>query len=227
MKITYYGQSCFGVHVNNKHLLFDPFISGNPFATKINIDDIPCDYMLISHGHFDHIKDAIAIAERTNCKVICNWEIHEWMATKGITNIHPMNIGGKWKFEFGYVKCVNAVHSSSMPDGTYGGNPVGFVVYSDDISFYFAGDTALTMDMQLIPMTCPVLNFAILPLGDNFTMDVDDAVIAAEFIHCTTIIGCHFDTFEMINIDHEFASKAFKKEGKELILPKVGQVISL
>jgi L-ascorbate metabolism protein UlaG (beta-lactamase superfamily) len=109
-----------------------------------------------------------------------------------------------------------------LPDGTYAGNPLGFVVDSPEGCFYFSGDTALTLDMQLIPMTCTALGFAILPIGSNFTMDYHDAVIASDFIHCNTIIGCHYDTFGFIKIDHEAAEKAFEAEGKQLILPKVG-----
>ncbi len=222
MTIKYYGHSCFGIEVDGKHLLFDPFISGNELAKDIDIQSIPCDFMLISHGHSDHIADAEAIAKRTDCKVICAYEIHAWLNTKGVTNTHPMNTGGTWEFDFGTVKCVVAQHSSSLPDGTYGGNPLGFVVDTAEGCFYFAGDTALTLDMQLIPMTCTALGFAILPIGSNFTMDYHDAVIASDFIQCNTIIGCHYDTFGYIKIDQEEAIKAFEAEEKQLILPNIG-----
>lgn len=223
MTIKYYGHSCFGITIEDQHLLFDPFISGNPIVSDIDINEIPCDFMLISHGHQDHILDAEAIAKRTGCKVICNWEIHTWLNGKGVINTHPMNTGGSWSFDFGTVKCVVAQHSSSLPDGTYGGNPLGFVITANTgATFYFSGDTALTLDMQLIPMTCPPLDFAILPIGSNFTMDYKDAVIASDFIHCSTIIGCHYDTFGYIKIDHEAAQNAFEEEEKELILPAIG-----
>ena len=222
MTIKYYGHSCFGIEIDGKHLLFDPFVSGNELAKDIDIESIPCDFMLISHGHADHIADAEAIAKRTGCKVICAFEIHTWFNAQGVTNTHPMNTGGSWTFEFGKVKCVVAQHSSSLPDGTYAGNPMGYVVDTPEGCFYFAGDTALTLDMQLIPMTCTALGFAILPIGSNFTMDYHDAIIASDFIQCDTIIGCHYDTFGYIKIDHEEAEKAFETEGKSLILPKVG-----
>lgn len=220
MKITYYGHSCFGIEIGGKHLLFDPFISGNPLVgDSVNIETIPCDFMLISHGHTDHILDAEAIAKRTGCKVVCSWEVSEWL---NIENKHPMNTGGSWDFEFGKVKCVVAQHSSGLPDGTYGGNPMGFVVMTKEGNFYFSGDTALTLDMQLIPMTCPPLSFAIFPIGSNFTMDYQDALIAADFVQCEQVIGCHFDTFGFIKIDHEAAIKAFEAENKTLLLPEIG-----
>ena len=222
MTIKYYGHSCFGVQITGHNFLFDPFISGNDLAKEIDIDAIPCDFMFLSHGHFDHVMDAERIAKRTNCTLICAWEVGDWFEKKGIEKIHRMNIGGSFNFDFGRVKSVVAQHSSCMPDGSYGGNPMGFVVETTDACFYFAGDTALTLDMQFIPMICPPVGFAILPIGSNLTMDVADAVVAADFIACDTVIGCHYDTWQPIEIDHEAAIKAFEAEGKTLILPKVG-----
>lgn len=224
MNITFYGQSSFLIEMNGKQLLFDPFISPNPKAGHIDVDAIKADYILLSHGHTDHVADAERIARNSGARIISNYEIVSWYGLKEIDG-HPLNHGGKWAFEFGTVKYVNAIHSSVLPDGTYGGNPGGFVIWKDDCCFYFAGDTALTQDMKLIPMTCPKLDFAILPIGDNFTMGYEDAAIAAEYINCDTIIGCHFDTFGYIEIDHEAAKKAFKKRGKNLILPAVGNKV--
>ncbi len=226
MQITFYGQSCFGITINGKHLIFDPFITPNELAKDIKLEDIPADYILLSHGHRDHVADAEAIAKRTGAKIISNYEIVSWYGAKGIEG-HPMNLGGSWQFDFGKVKYVNAVHSSVLPDGTPGGNPGGFVIESTEGTFYFAGDTALTWDMKLIPMTCKALDFAILPIGDNFTMGYQDAVIASDFIACNNIIGCHYDTFGYIKIDQESAQKAFSDQGKELILLKIGESISI
>ena len=138
-----------------------------------------------------------------------------------------MNHGGKWKFDFGVVKYVSAIHSSVLPDGTYGGNPGGFVVETNECNFYYAGDTALNMDMQLIPLTSGKLNVALLPVGDNFTMGVDDAIIASDFVKCNTVIGVHYDTFGFIKINQQEAIKKFKEKGKELLLLDIGQTIEL
>lgn len=226
MKITYYGHSCFLVETNGKKLLFDPFISFNELAKDIDINSIEADYILQSHGHADHIADCVAIANRTNAKIICSWEIHEWLNKQGVTNTHPMNLGGKWQFDFGVVKCVVAQHSSGLPDGSYGGNPMGFLVMNDDENFYYAGDTALTMDMKLIPLWCK-LNAAFLPIGDNFTMDASDAVAAAKFIECDNIIAMHFDTFGFIKVNHKQVQNLFEDANKQVRLPKIGETFSL
>ena len=225
MNITYYGHSCFGVEIKGKHLLFDPFISSNELARNIDANTVKADYILISHGHKDHIADAVAIAKRTQAKVICNYEIYVWLGKQGVENMHPMNTGGKTKLDFGNVKCVNAVHSSCLPDGSNGGNPMGFVVESSEGNFYYAGDTALTYDMKLIG-DYRSIDFAFLPIGDNFTMGVDNAIIATDFINCGDIIGMHYDTFGFIKIDKNEAVKKFEAAGKKLTLLEIGQTIS-
>ncbi len=222
MKITFYGHASIGVEMNGKNLLFDPFISPNEKAKSIDVHALKADYILVSHGHEDHVADVEAIAKNNGATVVSNFEIVSWFGKKGLSG-HPMNHGGNWRFDFGMVKYVNAIHSSVLPDGTYGGNPGGFVVWDQNTCFYFAGDTALTMDMKLIPATCPKLDFAILPIGDNFTMGYEDAATAATFIECDKIIGCHYDTFGYIEIDHAAAKKAFADRGKELILLAVGE----
>src|SRR5213596_868251 len=135
MLVTYYGHSCFTVVVNGKTLLFDPFIEGNPLAKTIDKKQIKADYILVSHGHGDHTGDLVELARQTNATVICAYEIEMWLHNKGITKTHAMNIGGHWFFDFGKVKCVSAVHSSSMPDGTYAGSPMGFLVEVREGSF--------------------------------------------------------------------------------------------
>ncbi|QCK13254.1 metal-dependent hydrolase [Mangrovivirga cuniculi] len=226
MKITYYGQSCFMMETAEKSVLFDPFITPNELAKDIDVSSINPDFILISHGHQDHIADAVDIAKRSGAKVVSNFEIISWLEDQGIENGHPMNHGGNWEFEFGKVKYVNAIHSSVLPDGTYGGNPGGFIVESDGYSIYFAGDTALHMDMQLIPQFTN-LDLAIMPIGDNFTMGVDDAVVASDFVKCDKVLGVHYDTFPYIEIDHDEAVKKFKEAGKELILLDIGSSMDI
>ncbi|MEO6490690.1 MAG: metal-dependent hydrolase, partial [Ferruginibacter sp.] len=209
MQITYFGQSCFLAEVGGKKLLFDPFITPNELAKHININDISADYILLSHGHSDHVADAEAIALATGAMIIANYEVAMWFAAKGVNKYHPMNTGGKWRFDFGTVKCVNAIHSSVMPDGSYGGNPMGFVITSKEMNFYYSGDTALTTDMQLIPLFTNI-DFCVLPIGDNFTMGATDAVEAAKMVKCDTVIGVHYDTFGLIEIDHKQTMNIFE-----------------
>lgn len=222
MQVTYYGHSCFLVELSGKKLLFDPFISPNPLAKSIDLKSIQADYILVSHGHWDHTADLIELAKQTNATVVSNFEITEWVKKQGVSNVHPMNIGGHWIFDFGKIKCVNAVHSSSLPDGTYGGNPMGFLIETDNFKMYYAGDTALHYDMKLIG-DYKRMNLAFLPIGNNFTMGIDNAVIASDFIKCDKIVGMHFDSFDQIKIDHREAKGKFELNGKELFLMSVGE----
>jgi L-ascorbate metabolism protein UlaG (beta-lactamase superfamily) len=169
--------------------------------------------------------DVEAIATRTNAVIVSNAEITSYYAKQGL-NAHPMNHGGSWKFDFGKVKYVNAIHSSSFPDGSYGGNPGGFVIESEHKNIYIAGDTALTMDMKLIPLRTK-LDLAILPIGNNFTMDVEDAIIASDFVECDKILGYHFDTFGYIEINKEESIRKFFDKGKDLMLLGIGESIEL
>ncbi|MFT5252687.1 MAG: L-ascorbate metabolism protein UlaG (beta-lactamase superfamily) [Flavobacteriales bacterium] len=225
MKITFYGHASLGIEVAGKHILVDPFISGNPLAAHIDINTLQADYILLTHAHGDHVLDVEAIAQRTKATIVSNAEIATYYSGKGM-NAHPMNHGGSWTFDFGKVKYVNAIHSSSFPDGTYGGNPGGFVIEGEHKNIYIAGDTALTMDMKLIPMRTK-LDLAILPVGNNFTMDVEDAIIAADFVDCDKILGYHYDTFGYIKIDHKQAIQQFFEKGKDLMLLEIGESIEL
>ena len=225
MKITYYGHLCFAVETRGKNLLFDPFITENELAKDIDVNNIKADYILVSHGHGDHVADVEKIAANNNCQVISNFEIVSWFGEKGL-NGHPLNHGGKAEFSFGTCKYVNAIHTSSLPDGSNGGNPGGFVISNEEGTIYFAGDTALTLDMKLIGEYMKP-DVAILPIGDNFTMGFEDAVIAADFIKCDKIIGGHYDTFPYIVIDHDQARKAFAHANKELILMDIGASIDV
>lgn len=224
MKITYYGHSCFMLEIKDSKLLIDPFISGNPLIKDFDLAQLNPDYILLTHGHQDHVLDAETIAKQSGALIISNYEIVSWYEQKGLKG-HPLNHGGKWKFDFGTIKYVNAVHSSVLPDGTYGGNPGGFVIWNDEECIYHAGDTALTRDMELIPMMCPALDAAILPIGDNFTMDHHDAILAANMLECETVIGCHHSTFGYIEIDKIEVAQRFKEAAIELLLPEISESI--
>lgn len=190
---------------------------------KIDINSLKADYILITHAHQDHILDVESIAKRTNAKIISNYEIVNHFGNLGIEG-HPINHGGSWQFDFGNVTYTNAIHTSSFPDGTYGGNPGGFIIESGKENIYIAGDTALTMDMKLIPMQTK-LDLAILPIGDNFTMGVESAIIASDFVECNRILGYHYDTFGYIEIDHKKSIKSFQDKDKDLILLEIGSSI--
>jgi L-ascorbate metabolism protein UlaG (beta-lactamase superfamily) len=222
MKLTYYGHSCFAVVMNRFTLLFDPFITPNELARTVDVNKVAADYILVSHGHEDHLADAAGIAKRTGARLISNFEIATWFSRQGVNKTHPMNHGGAAKFDFGRVKYVNAIHSSTLPDGSSGGNPGGFVIESAEGNFYYSGDTALTMDMKLIGESTK-LKFAVLCIGDNFTMGAEDAVRAAGFVRCTEILGVHYDTFPPIKIDHAAAQETFSNAGSRLHLLTPGE----
>jgi L-ascorbate metabolism protein UlaG (beta-lactamase superfamily) len=226
MKFTYYGHACFAVEAGGKTLLFDPFITPNPLAEKIDAKKIAADFILISHGHSDHVADVVDIAKRTGATIIAPFEVGSWFENKGVENVQAMNHGGAARTSFGRVKLTAAIHSSSMPDGSYGGNPAGFLIETNDGNLYYSGDTALTSDMKLIREQTS-LRFAVLPIGDFFTMGIDDALRAAEFVGTTKIVGVHYDTFPPIKIDRAAAIKAAQAAGIELLLPKIGQTIDI
>ncbi len=225
MKYTYYGQSSFLLETETHKLLFDPFISPNPLAKDIDLSKIKADYILVSHAHEDHVADLIELAKQTKAKVIAMPEVIAWVNKNGVENVHSMNYG-KFKFDFGTVRMVWATHSASLPDGSYGGNPAGFILELDGKQIYFAGDTGLTMEMKLLAELYK-LDYAILPIGGNYTMDVDDAIIAANYINCNKIIGIHYDTFPVIEIDLPQAVKSFNRAHKTLLLPAIGETIIL
>lgn len=227
MNITFLGHASLLIETNGKSIIVDPFITANPLAAeKISLKNLKVDYILLTHAHQDHVLDVRALHDlNPDAVIISNFEIVTYFANYGI-NGHAMNHGGSWNFDFGKITMVNAWHSSSFADGTYGGNPAGFVLESNRKSVYIAGDTGLTMDMKIIPLFTK-LDLAILPIGDNFTMGIDSAVVASDYVACQNIMGYHFDTFDVIKIDHEKAKEAFKKAGKDFILPAIGEIISL
>ncbi|GAA4270415.1 metal-dependent hydrolase [Hyunsoonleella aestuarii] len=225
MKITFYGHASLGIEIGDFNLLVDPFISPNPKASAIDINTLKADYILVTHAHQDHIADVEAISKRTGATVISNFEIVSYYEKLGIKG-HPMNHGGQWEFEFGLVKYVNAIHTSSFPDGSYGGQPGGFVLNANGKTIYIAGDTALTYDMKLIRKSFD-LDLAILPIGDNFTMGVDDALIATGFLDCDKVLGYHYDTFGYIEIDKSKSIGKFDINLKKLLLLDIGESIEV
>ena len=226
MQLTYFGHASFLATIDGVRVLFDPFISPNPLAKDINVNAIEADYILVSHGHGDHIADVENIAQRTGAKVLAIAEIASYFGAKGL-DVIGTNLGGKVALPFGTVHCVAAAHSSSFPDGSYAGVAMGFVIKTTEgQTFYFAGDTALTYDLKLIKDRHKV-DVALLPIGDNYTMGITDALVAADWVGTTEIIGMHYDTFPVIAIDHVAAQAEAKAAGKNLRLLRIGETITL
>lgn len=225
MKYTYYGQSCFLIEADGKKFLFDPFIKSNPLAKDVDITAIEADYILVSHGHSDHVADLVELAKQTNAEVIAMVEVAKWIKEQGVERVTDINFGTQ-ELSFGKLRTVWAVHSSSNPDGSYGGNPAGFVLELGGKQIYFAGDTALTAEMKLLAELYNI-DYAILPIGGHYTMDVDDAIIAAKYVDCNQVIGVHYNTFPPINIDTDDAKAKFQRENKTLWLPEIGATIDL
>jgi L-ascorbate metabolism protein UlaG (beta-lactamase superfamily) len=226
MELTYLGHSCFLFNIGGTRVLLDPFLTYNPLAAAIDKEQIEADYILLSHAHQDHVADAEYFARKNQAPIVAIFEVCEWYKSKGIENVVPMNIGGKVRLPFGTVKMVTAIHSSVLPDGTYGGNPAGFVVETPEKTFYFAGDTALTYDMKIIAEQYQI-DFALLPIGGQLTMDIDDALVAASWVNTNRVIGMHYDSFPFIQIDHNAALEAARQAGKDLTLLAVGEKINL
>jgi len=226
MRFTYYGHSSFLIETMGKRLLFDPFITPNEMAKEVDIKEIQPDYIILSHGHEDHAADVEAIYNQSNAMLISTYEVVGWFGKKGLERNHPMNHGGAKVFDFGKIKLTNAVHSSSMPDGSYGGHPAGVVIENEEGCFYYAGDTALTRDMELVGEEFK-LDFSIMPVGDNFTMGVKDAMKASKMVGCNKVIGVHFDTFPYVEIDHNEALRIAKENHVDLTLPKIQDLLSL
>lgn len=226
MKFTYYGHSCFTVEINGKHLLFDPFITGNELASKISPEDVKADYIFVSHGHYDHMLDTVRIANNTGATVFASFELYNYFTAHGLEKVMPINPGGKIALDFGVVKAFAAQHSSSYENGSYAGVASGFGVKTAEGSFYYSGDTALSLDMQLVARFAK-LNFAVLPIGDLLTMGIDDAIEAAKLVQATTVVGVHYDTFGFIRIDKEDAVSQFKNAGLNLLLPAIGETITV
>lgn len=198
VNIIFHGHSTFQIDVDETSILIDPFFTENP-ATTVCADALSSDVILVSHGHGDHVADLVEIARRTGALVISNYEICEWLKSQDVTNVHAQNTGGAYQHPFGTIKQTIAHHSSVLPDGTYGGSPNGFLIKLEGGNIYFTGDTSLFLDMQLYGDE--IVDVAILPIGDNFTMGPDDAVRATQLIKPRHVIPCHYNTWELIHQD--------------------------
>ncbi len=224
VSITYHGHDCFSIESDAARLLLDPFLTGNSMA-DIRADQVQTDYILISHAHGDHLGDAVPIAKRTQATVISNFEIANYMEEQGV-KAHPMHIGGAHRFPFGKVKLTIAHHGSSFPDGRYGGNPCGFLIWLENKVIYFAGDTALTYDMTLY--SSENIDAALIPIGDNFTMGPEDAVRAVEFLQPKAAVLMHYNTWDVIAQDVQAVANdiASRTSARPVVL-KPGETLTL
>ena len=225
-RLTWYGHAAFELQIGNAHVLIDPFLDDNALS-PVSSNELEADYILITHGHGDHVGDAVEIAERTGALVISNFEICNWVQSQGIERVHPQHIGGGYPHAFGYVKLTIAHHGSSLPDGSYGGQPAGLLItLEDDKRVYFAGDTGLFYSMSLIGEEG--LDLAVLPIGDNFTMGPDDALRAVKLLQPKFVIPIHYNTFEVIEQDPNVWTKSVQAETSTTpLLLKPGDSITL
>ncbi|MGJ1420394.1 metal-dependent hydrolase [Sphingobacterium spiritivorum] len=227
MKVTYYGQSCVLFDFDGHQVLLDPFVTYNPIAEHVDVNALNPEYIFVSHAHQDHVADLLTVQKNSNAIVATVVETAAWVRKQGVADdkVVEFNLGGTIETTFGKVKMVIAIHTNSTPDGAYGGWPVGYVFFVGDKKIYFAGDTALTYDMKLLEDL--QLDWAFLPIGGHYTMDVEDAVKAAQFINCKRIVGIHYNTFPPITIDVEEAKRKFSDAGLQLSLPGIGETITL
>lgn len=220
-KLTWYGHATLGLETDSQKLLIDPFFSDNP-AASASADETEADFILVSHGHGDHVGDTVEIAARTGALVISNFEIANWFGNQGVEKTHPQHIGGGFKHPFGYLKLTLAIHGSALPDGSYGGMPAGFLLTTNDgKKIYMAQDTGLFGDMTLIGDEN--IDFAVLPIGDNFTMGPDDALKAVKMLRPKKVLPIHYNTWELIEQDADAWAKRVEAEtDTEAVVLKAG-----
>ncbi|RKX17599.1 MAG: metal-dependent hydrolase [Candidatus Zixiibacteriota bacterium] len=225
LKATFQGHSCVSITDNKQSIIIDPFLTGNPQAA-VKAEDIKVDFILATHGHGDHLGDAVDIAKRNNATIIAPNELAIYVQKQG-AEAHNMHIGGAYEFPFGRVKLTIAHHGSAAGDGLeYTGNPCGFLIFMDGKTIYHAGDTGLFYDMKLIGEMNEI-DLAFLPIGDNFTMGVTDAAKAVEFLNPKKVVPIHYKTWPVIDSEPtEFADK-LKDSGTEVIILEPGKSLEL
>ena len=225
IKLTWYSHACFMIDTGDHSLLTDPFLTGNPLS-PVQAESLSPDFILVSHGHGDHVGDTVSIAQRSGATVISNFEIQNWLTGQGLENLHPQHIGGGFDYPWGRVKLTIAQHGSALPDGSYGGNPCGFLFYIQGKKIYHACDTGLFYDMKLIGEEG--IDLAILPIGDNFTMGPVDALRAVELIEPQQVIPIHYDTFDVIKQDPKaWAQRVEAETSTRAIVLNPGETVSL
>jgi L-ascorbate metabolism protein UlaG (beta-lactamase superfamily) len=228
MKITYFGHSAFQIETGSASILVDPFLTGNIHAEgKISPDDLSPSHILLTHAHGDHWGDTPAIAKRTGSTLIANFEITQYASSRhGIENIQPMNLGGWWSFEWGRVQQTLAWHSSSFPDGTYGGAPNGYIIHAEDKCLYNLGDTALFSEMQWIG-DAHTIDVAFIPVGDCFTMGPADSIRAARMLKPKLVVPVHYNTFPYIEIDIDQWARNMDEAGFRTRVMHCGETLEL
>jgi L-ascorbate metabolism protein UlaG (beta-lactamase superfamily) len=225
VNVTWLSHACLSIDTGDAKLLVDPFLTGNPLA-PVAPDDVQADYILVSHGHGDHVGDTVAIARRTGATVISNFEIHNWLLGQGVEKAHPQHIGGGFDYPWGRVKLTIAHHGSALPDGSYGGNPCGFLFYIQGKKIYHACDTGLFYDMKLIGEEG--IDLAVLPIGDNFTMGPEDSLRAVKLLSPKRVLPIHYDTFDVIQQDAAaWKIRVEQETDAQVDLLKPGESLSL
>jgi L-ascorbate metabolism protein UlaG (beta-lactamase superfamily) len=221
-KLTWYGHAALGLETGGYKVIVDPFLEGNP-AASTSPESVDADYILISHGHSDHVGDAFEIAQRTGAMIISNDEIANWFAAKGVEKTHAQHLGGGYPYPFGYLNLTFATHGAALPDGSNGGNPAGFLLTTNDgEKIYMAQDTGLFGDMKLIGEEG--LDLAVIPIGDNYTMGPDDALRAVKFLEPKVVIPIHYNTFDLLKQDeHAWAARVQQETKTKVVLLKPGE----